>query len=216
MATRESTNTYALEPAARPGLPLLAVLRRRAWVVVLVTLLAGAAAAAFSYANRNSYASTAKLLFRQTIGPEVGALGLLPNTPDADNLTANNVQVIDSHRVADATARELRILGTRMSAEDVDGDISVSAKKDSDIVDVRATATSARRAALLATVYARQGSKIAQADQMELARRVLRNMSAQLAAMPRRRQNSIEGSRLRARIETLRALAEVGPGTPIP
>jgi capsular exopolysaccharide synthesis family protein len=214
MSTRESSPTYALEPATRQGLPLLAVLRRRAWVVVLVTLLAGGAAAAFAYVNRNSYASTAQLLFRQTIGPEVGALGLLPNTPDADNLTASNVQLIKSRRVADATARELGILGTEMSAEDVEKDIAVSAEKDSDVVKVTATATSARRAALLATVYARQGSKIAQADQMQLARRVLRNMSGQLSGMPRRRRNSVEGAQLRARIWTLRALAETGPGTP--
>ena len=76
---------------------------------------AGGAAAAFAFATRNTYDSTAKLLFRQTLGAELNALGLLPPTTDADNLALDNVEVVGSRRVADATATRLRALG-----EDVD------------------------------------------------------------------------------------------------
>jgi succinoglycan biosynthesis transport protein ExoP len=216
VANSQISSSYALEPVTRDSAPLLSVLRRRLWIVVLVTLLAGGAAAAFAYANRNSYSSTSKLLFRQTIGAEINALGLLPASLDADNLSANNVAVVDSRRVAEATAGELRGLGWDVSGEEIDSDVKVSSKRDSDVVDVVVSASSARRAALLATVYARTARNIAEGDQMELARRVLRNVSAQLAALPRNDPDSAgPANRLRTRIENLRALAEAGTGNPI-
>ena len=76
---------------------------------MLTALLAGGAAAAFAFLTRDSYESTSKLLFNQTIGPEFSALGLQPTSPDADNLAQNNVATVDSRRVADATAEELRV-----------------------------------------------------------------------------------------------------------
>ena len=36
--------------------------------------------------NRKDYESTAKLVFLQTIGPQLNALGLIPQSADADNL----------------------------------------------------------------------------------------------------------------------------------
>ena len=71
MASQENSTQYGLEPATRDHVSLLGVLRRRAWIIVLVTLLAGGAAAAFAFATRNTYDSTSKLLFRQSIGAEL-------------------------------------------------------------------------------------------------------------------------------------------------
>jgi succinoglycan biosynthesis transport protein ExoP len=215
VSSSQTASNYALEPATRESLPVLAVLRRRAWIVLVVALLAGAAAAAFAYANRNDYASTAKLLFRQTNSQEVQALGLLPGSPDADNLSNNNVEVVDSRRVADATSEELRSLGRDLSPEDVDEKITVSTKKDTDIVNIAATDTSARRAAQLATIYARMAAEIANGDQKVLARRILRNMVAQLDELPSHQRFIGAGARIRNTIERLRPIAEVGPGSPI-
>ncbi len=214
VANAPSSTPYAFEPAGREGAPVLAVLRRRFLVVVLVTLLAGAAAAAFAYANRNTYASTSKLLFNQTLGADIRALGLLPDSPDADNLANNNVQIIASRRVADATAKELRGLGVDVTAEDVEDDVDVTTKQDTDVVDIVASSTSAERASQLATVYARQGQAIAQGDQKEQARRILANLRAQLRALPESQRLVGSGARLGTRIENLRALSTVGPGSP--
>ena len=82
MASPEnSDHSTASNPPTREHVSLLAVLRRRALIIVLVMLLAGGAAAAFVFATRDTYESTAKLLFRQTIGPELNAMGLLPGRP---------------------------------------------------------------------------------------------------------------------------------------
>jgi tyrosine-protein kinase len=214
VANAPSSTPYAFEPAGRENAPVLAVLRRRFLVVVLVTLLTGAAAAAFAYANRNTYESTSKLLFNQTLGADIRALGLLPDSPDADNLANDNVQVIGSRRVAEAAAQELRSSGLDVTAEEVEDDVVVSTKQDTDVVDIVAKSTSAERAAQLATVYAGQGQAIAQGDLKEQARRILANLSAQLRALPESQRFVGAGSRLGTRIENLRALSTVGPGSP--
>ena len=134
----ENSTTYGIEPATREHVSLLGVLRRRAWIIVLVTLLAGGAAAAFAFATRNTYDSTAKLLFRQTLGAELNALGLLPPTTDADNLALDNVEVVGSRRVADATATRLRALGEDVNGKDVADDVTVALAKNTDVVDVTA------------------------------------------------------------------------------
>lgn len=209
------TARYDVAPTReRPS--LLAVLRRRAWIVVGVTILAAAAAAAFAYATRDSYESTAKLSFLQTISPELNVVGLLPTSLDADNLAQNNIDLVGSRRVAVATARELRTRGVDVSADDVDGDVAVSGEKDSDVVDVVATANSAERAALLANVYSRQAARIAAAGQRRQARRALRSLERQLAELPASEQVGRvgAGSRLRSNIEQMRVLADVGNGSP--
>ena len=201
---------------------LFAVLRRRALIVIAVTLLCGAAAGFFAYATQDNYESTAKLLFRQGIGPEYLAQGLQPNTPDADQLAQDNVELVASRRVAEATSEELRGLGVDMSTEDVEGDVAVSGtREDSDVVHVMATASSARRAGLLATTYSENAVRLARIDERRQVLRSLRNKNEQLrqlrgrqALLPRRLRDRSADDRLRSDIEDLRTLAAVGTGSP--
>lgn len=214
MASADQTTNHPSEPAAQGGSSLIAVLRRRAWVVVLVTLLTGAAAAAFAYSNRDSYESTAKLLFRQTIGPELNAVGLQPGAPDADNLQQNNVELVSSRRVAAATARELGTRGVEASVDDVRSDVVVAGRKDSEVVDVTATADSPRGAALLASTYSRAAARFAQNDQANQAARVLASVTNQLNELSAEQSRGPAGRRLRTQAERLRTLTEVGDGSP--
>ena len=143
MAPPENSSTYGLETPTREHVTLLSVLRRRALIVIAVTVLAGAAAAAFAYATRNSYESTSKLLFSQTIGPELQAMGLLPGTPDADNLAANNVQSVGSRQIAVDTAAALKAQGVDMSVDDVQKNVKVTGARDTDVVEMLANDDSA-------------------------------------------------------------------------
>jgi succinoglycan biosynthesis transport protein ExoP len=207
---------YEVEPPPREHATLLAVLRRRAWIVIGVTILATAAAAAFAYATRDTYESAAKLTFLQTISPELNVVGLLPTSLDADNLAQNNVDLVASRSVAAATARELQSRGVDVSTDDVAGDVAVSSEKDSDVVDVVATATSAPRAALLANVYSQTAADFAQRHQKQQAGRALSSLERQLAELPpeERKSQRGAGSRLRSNIEQMRVLADVGNGSP--
>jgi capsular exopolysaccharide synthesis family protein len=216
VSTPENQANYGLEPSARQGGSVAAVLRRRWLTILIVTVVCGAVAAAFALANRNSYESTAKLLFLQSIGPDLNALGLLPNTPDADNLTSDAVELVGSRRVAAATSEALRARGVDLSAEKIDDDVNASAEPDSDVVSVVAQADSAGRAALLANVYSVQAQRLADEDEKTQARRALASAQAQLAELPPEEQKAQigGGTRLRRNIEQLRTLAEAGTGSP--
>jgi polysaccharide biosynthesis transport protein len=193
---------------------VLGVLRRRAWIIVLVTLLAGGAAAAFAYATRNTYDSTAKLLFRQSIGAELNALGLLPGTYDADNLDLDNVQVVSSRRVADAAALRLQALGEDVSGKDVADDVTVKLSKNSDVVDVTAKDTNRNDAARLATIYAEEARRISNDDDRHQAARVLDNLQQQYDALSAEDQVSPRGRKLQEHIQRLTSVADVGLGSP--
>lgn len=190
------------------------VLWRRAPLVVLVVLLSAGAAAAFAYWGGERYESTAKLLFRQTIGPEQNAQGLQPGAPDADNLAQDNAARVDSRRVAVAAAAELSGRGVEMSADDVDRDVTVAGHNDSEVVDVTAAADSPRRAALVANSYAEAAARQAEADQRAITLRALRSVNAQLRELPAEQRVGPGGAGLRAQRQRLRTLAEAGTGSP--
>lgn len=221
MTAPETPTAYGVEPAPRQQTSLLAVLRRRSLIVILTTVLCGGAAAAFAYANRDNYESTAKLLFRQTLSLDQLALDLQPGAPNADHLSQSNVEVVGSRRVAVDTARELRGLGGDVSADDVEDDVDVTGTKDSDVVDVVATAKSPERAALLANVYSRTATRLIQRDDRRQILRALRSVREQLAqvvarqaSLPSSRRNPRAGERLSDRAERLQTLSDAGTGSP--
>jgi succinoglycan biosynthesis transport protein ExoP len=180
MPSQELSSTYGVEQAPRESASIFSILRRRALIIVVVTLLAGGASAAIAALKNDTYESTAKLLFRQTIGPELNAIGLLPGAPDADNLAADMVQVTQSKRVAVATSDRLRQRGIDESADDVQKDVTVFAPKDTEVVSVTATAGSAERAALLANIYSQEAQRLAQLDERRLAERALTRVQQQI------------------------------------
>jgi capsular exopolysaccharide synthesis family protein len=212
LASPENSTQYGLEPATREHVSLLGVLRRRAWIIVLVTLLAGGAAAAFAYATRNTYDSTSKVLFRQSLGAELNALGLLPGTYDADNLALDNVEVVKSRHVADATATRLRALGEDVTGKDVTDDVTVQLAKNSDVVDVVGKATDREDAARLATIYAEEAEKFANEADKEQAGKALANLQQQYDALPEIQKDLPRGRKLQEHIQRMTTLADVGVG----
>lgn len=214
MPSSENPIPYGLEPTTREHVSLFAVLRRRALIIVIVTLLTAGAAAAFAYATRNTYESTAKLVFAQTIGPEQQARGLLPGTPDADNLAADNAEAAGSRQVAEETARDLQARGRDISVDDVQDSIAVTTTKDSDVVTILAESKGAENAAQLATVYAENAQRLSDQGQRELAANTLTNVQAQLAELPPEDQQSRLANDLRNDASRLRTLSETGTGSP--
>ena len=188
MAAPESYGGYSAEPVARENASLLSVLRRRALIIVVVALLTGGAAAAFAVTRGDTYESTSKLLFAQSIGPELQALGLIPGTPgDADNLALSNKEVVSSRQVAVETAR------------------------DTDVVEITASFDNAKRSAELASTYGDVAAEAAQEAQRAQARRALAIVERQLAGSPPEGQTT---NNLRDQAAKLRTLATVGTGSP--
>ena len=191
---------------------MFSVLRRRALIIVVVALLTGGAAAAFAYSRGDTYESTSKLVFAQSIGPELQALGLIPGTPgDADNLALSNKEVVDSRQVAVETARRLTAAGWTRSADDVADDLKIETARDTDVVEITASTDSAKRSAQLSTTYADVAEEAAREAQLGQARRALANVEEQLARTP---QESTTANQLREQAAKLRTLATVGTGNP--
>jgi polysaccharide biosynthesis transport protein len=213
-AQQEYPSNYGMAPPTHEHASLFSVLRTRWLIVVVAILLAGGAAAAFAFLTRNTYESTAKIVFSQAISNELNAIGLLPSSVDADNLAQSNVDLVGSWRVAEATSEELRGRGIDMSSREVHDDVTAARGRESDTVDVTASSTSAQRAALLATVYADNADRIAEADDRERALRGVESLQRQFEALPENLQNAGvgPGSRLRADIEQMQLLADVGSG----
>jgi succinoglycan biosynthesis transport protein ExoP len=171
-------DAFAGSGRARAHAPsLLDALRRRALIIVLTTLLVGGAAAAFAYLGPKTYQSTAELLFSQTIGDELNALGLIPPTPNADKLAGDDQAIVASRRVAVLAAQHL---ADHPSVRSVRDDISVPLPKTSDVVPVTATASSPARAAQLANAYANAAIQIAAADQAQRTQSLVANLQNQL------------------------------------
>ena len=212
MAAPESYAGYSAEPVAREHVSLLSVLRRRALIIVFVALLTGGAAAAFAVTRGNTYESTSKLLFAQSIGPELQALGLIPGTPgDADNLALNNKEVVGSQQVAAETARRLTAAGWKRTAEQVSDDLKVETERDTDVVAITASLDSAERSARLSSTYADGRRRAAQDAQRGSAQRALAVVENQLAGAPQEGQMT---NNLRDQAAKLRTLATVGTGSP--
>jgi succinoglycan biosynthesis transport protein ExoP len=180
----------------------------------MVMLLAGGASAAVVFLKSDTYESTAKLLFRQTIGPELNAIGLLPGAPDADNLAADNVEVVGSRRVAVATSDALRQRGIDKSANDIQKDVTVFAPKDVEVVSVTAKADSPERATLVANIYAQEAQRLSQLDEKRLAERALSRVQQQIKQIDAGQGDARTGPNLREDATRLATLADVGTGSP--
>jgi succinoglycan biosynthesis transport protein ExoP len=212
VAAPESYGGYSAEPVAREHVSLLSILRRRALIIVVVALLTGGAAAAFAVTRGDTYESTSKLLFAQSIGPELQALGLIPGTPgDADNLALSNKEVVSSHQVAVETARRLTAAGWKRTADEVSDDLKIETERDTDVVAITASLDNAKRSAQLSTTYGDVAEEVAQEAQRDQARRALAIVESQLAGSPQEGQMT---NNLRDQAAKLRTLATVGTGSP--
>jgi capsular exopolysaccharide synthesis family protein len=212
VAVSESYGGYSAEPVAREHVSLLSVLRRRALIIIVVALLTGGAAAAFAITRGDTYESTSKLLFAQSIGPELQALGLIPGTPgDADNLALSNSEVVKSHQVAAETARRLTAAGWERTAEQVSDDVTIQTERDTDVVEITASLDNADRSAQLASTYADVAAAAAQDAQRSQAGRALTIVENQLASAPPTGQMT---NNLRDQAAKLKTLSTVGTGSP--
>ena len=119
-ADSEHPNDYGSGAGTRDSPSLFAVLRRRAWIIVAVALLTGAAAGAYALPEPGHLRVDGQAaLHPERRARSSTALRFQYPAPDADNLAANNIEVVGSRRVAAATARDLRRRGVDISADDV-------------------------------------------------------------------------------------------------
>jgi succinoglycan biosynthesis transport protein ExoP len=133
---------------------ILRILRRRAWVLILCTVLVGGGIYAYTSRQPKSYSASAKLLFSD---PGFDQAIVAPNartgSVDPERDAATNLQDVEVRPIADRTARAI---GGGLTGSSVASRIRVSADGKSNFVSIQATAADPDLAARLATTYARQ------------------------------------------------------------
>jgi capsular exopolysaccharide synthesis family protein len=188
----------------------LRVLRRRWLVIVSCTLLAAAAALAYSLTRPNEYSSTARLLFRT---PQLSQLlfGTTPLAPEVDptRAAATNAMLVGSNSVAYMTSRALN---GAVSPAQVASEVTAGSNGQADIVSVTAKDRSPHRAALIANTYAQQF--IAFSSQLDRTKilRTQRQVSEQYTAIPPASRNSPDAQALGRAARQLLVLASLQSG----
>jgi len=186
---------------------LLAVLRRRAWILIPCVLLATGVAFGISRAQTKRYSSSASLLFTQTdLSQELFGFAT-SSTIDPTTVTATNIALVSQPSVAVNTAKALRVPTTRVS-----GEISVAGASSSNIVTVSATDPSPTFAASLANTYANQFITYrAQADRQQVVQAAAQ-LQAQITRLRTVTPNSKQLPNLDTRLSQLDVLSSVQTG----
>ncbi len=187
----------------------LAILRRRAWVIVLAVLLVPGAAVGLSLLQEKQYSASASLLFRDPqLDQKLFGSTFLEDSVDPAREAATNVSLVSLDEVALRTAGKLGGL----TDDDVADRIDVAAEGQSDLVSVTATHTDPRFAARLANTFARQHIEFRQqADRQKIeeAEQLVRNEIAELESSG---ASEREVSSLKERLEQLTVLASLQTG----
>src|SRR5450755_4068413 len=128
-----------------PG--LVAIARRRAWIMIPCVILAAAAAFAVSSRQEKKYSSTAALLF------QTSEFSASASSSDPTTAQATNVELVSEPIISVDTARSL---GGAISAARVATEVAVAPAGPGEVVDVTATDHSPAFAAKIANAYAQQ------------------------------------------------------------
>ena len=188
-----------------PALTLLRVVWRRAGLIVLCAVLAGAAAYGFSQLQEKEYSASASLLFRE-VNLDSAVFGSSQGTSvDPDREAATNVELVSLDVVRERTER-------RLGDPDAGDSVEIAAEGKSNVITATATDTVPRRAARIANAFAaeyiafrREADRSKIDGALELVRR-------QLESLDPTRLNGPDGTRLQRREEQLELLSALQTG----
>ena len=144
----------------------IAVLRRRAGLILLCVAVATAAAVGISLVKEKQYSASASLLFRNP-GFAESLFGNSVTTPATDPTreAATNEKLVGLEIVAKRTSEHVQGL----TAEEISDMVGVSASGEADIVSVTATSSEPAEAKAVANIFAHQFIAFrAQADKAKL------------------------------------------------
>jgi polysaccharide biosynthesis transport protein len=201
------------EPSRAEGVDLrsvLAVLRRRAGLIGLITVLTAAVALGFSLLQNKEYSTSASLLFRNS-GLDAKLFGVSVSTSDTDptRQAETNLKLISLEVVA---ARTAGALNGALTAADVQRKVHVSTEGESDVVSINATDASPAVAARLANTFGREYIDIRQAADRGAIHRTQNLVKAKLDALPASEQSSPLANSLQKRLDDLGVLGSLQTG----
>ncbi|HWH95422.1 MAG TPA: Wzz/FepE/Etk N-terminal domain-containing protein [Baekduia sp.] len=131
---------------------LLAMLGRRAWVIVLAVVVGVAAALVLSSTQTKRYESTAKLLFRPTL-LDYAVSGVTLQSPNRDQQREadTNLGLLSLEQVRQRAAARL---GPEYTPKRIEKDVDIKSSGQSDLVSIKASASTPGQAARVADAVA--------------------------------------------------------------
>jgi capsular exopolysaccharide synthesis family protein len=187
---------------------MLAILRRRAPLIVVCLIATAAVAFGVSELQTKEYSASATLLFRNPgfaedlFGTSSGAVGSTPAREAATNEKLVGLKVVSA-----LTAKQLG-----MTTNQVAGMVSAESQGEAELVSVKATSHDRHQAKVVANVFARQFIKFrALADRSRLlnAKRLAEREYNRLSPA---QQNGVRGESLSRAAEKLSVLASLQTG----
>jgi capsular exopolysaccharide synthesis family protein len=189
---------------------VLGILRRRAPWILLCFVLVAAASYGFSKHQTKKYTATASLVFNNNQqAQQVAGLQAASSNETQQAQQSTNINLV---QLGDMAAKTASLLGQGLTKEEVSGALSMSAKGESNIVNVSATATSPALAAAIANTYTEQFVKEQQDSNHAYYASALALVDKQLAALSPNDRVGTAGLTLQNRAQSLGVLAELRNG----
>ena len=191
---------------------VLAVLRRRWWVIALLTLLATGLSYAYSKHQRKQYTATASVLFEDPqLSQQASGLQVIQSSPTEDpRIMATNVQLLTQQSgVAAATAQAV---AHGLTASDISHSITVTEQGQTNVANVSATSPNPALAAAIANTFVNKFIAGQQQQQRASVAQALRLVERQIAALSKQQLAGTSGQSLLDRAESLRILSKLQDG----
>lgn len=187
----------------------LRVLRQRALLIVLCSVLTAGVAFAASTAQHKQYTATAQILFRDAqLDQQAAGLQVASQTnPQAQ--TDTNLKLATLPRVAAETASAL---DHGLTQTQVSNAVSVTQETDTDLAKVSATWTSPPFAARMANTYARNVIADRQRADANYYSTALEAVNLEFKALTPAQQTGVEGADLKDRASSLQILSQLQSG----
>ena len=159
-----------------------AILRRRKWIVIGVTILAAALAGGLSLLQEDRYEASADLQFRQDERvPSVNPQEPPPDpTESPERIAATNLALASLDKV---TARVRERLNSTLSIDDLRETVEIEPQGQADIVRITAEGDSAEEAARAANIWAEEVAAVRRERSQEQVQRVIDAIDVQLAGV---------------------------------
>ncbi|HTX30135.1 MAG TPA: polysaccharide biosynthesis tyrosine autokinase [Solirubrobacteraceae bacterium] len=186
---------------------ILAIARRRGWIVLVCAIVGAASAFFVSHGQRKQYSSTSALLFQQSnLSQQLFGYGS-PTTIDPTTQAATDINLVSQPQVAIATANALHL-----NAAHVTGEIGIAAAGASDVVNVTATDPSPTLAARLANTYATKFIIYRRSAERAQALEAKAQLQRQIARLRSTNTGSGQLPNLETRLSQLEVLASLQTG----
>ena len=189
---------------------LLRVLRRRLWIVALLTLLVPAIALVYSLLAEKEYRATASLLFRDPqLDEKLFGSTFVGESTDEARAAATNLELISLDVVAARTAERV---GGGLTPGDVTRSIDTSSEGQADVVTIEASSPDPASAAKLANEFGRQFIAFRRDADREKISSAISLVERQLDELPESAANGADARSLRRRLQELQILASLQTG----